>query len=343
MNLKTVLTLLKGGRWRQLLTVQRLLSPFYRLSFLASASACGLLPFLAPCPRSLSEICAALAIDESQAVGLSVWLDLGVRLGELAKETDRYRLAGYLAKQLASPGNDQTAALIEEIVRLHHRLILETPARLQKKQPWTLLEHDASLIARSSRIMEPFVFQVIDWALPKSGPMRLLEVGCGTGTYMHHAALRNPALRAVGIDLDPAVAMSTRQAIATWGLQERLSIEAGDVRSRLYDAPFDVVTLYNVIYYFPETERIELLAKLASFLRPGGRIILSTSCQGGSPGMQVLDICTSNTVGLGGLPSLAEMMDIIRAAGFVDIRFRKAIPGEPYYAFVAIKPNHATT
>ena len=342
MNIQTASSLLKGGQLRLLFGVNRLLSPFYRLSFLAAAASCGLLRLLAPASRSLPEVCAGLAIDESMQDGLAAWLELGVRLGELAKDDDRYRLAGYLARKLASPKHDEVAALVQEIVSFHHRLMLETPARLQKKEPWRLAEHDSELIARSSRIMEPFMFGVIDWALPKSGTQRLLEVGCGAGTYLRYAVQRNPELRAIGIELDPAVAESTRRAVAKWGLAQRITVEAGDVRVRACEAVFDVVTLYNVIYYFPASERIALLAKLASFLKPGGRLILSTSCQGGSPGMQVLDIWMSNTEGLGRLPIDSEVVAQLRSAGFVEIRSKRAIPGEPYYAFVARKPEQQT-
>lgn len=345
MNLQTASSLLKGGQLRLLFRINRLLAPFYRLSFLAAAASCGLLRLLAQAPRSLPEICAGLSIDESMGHGLAAWLELGVRLGELAKEegdNSRYRLAGYLAQKLASPKHDEVAALVQEIVCFHHRLMLETPRRLQKKEPWRLAEHDGELIARSSRIMEPFVFGVIDWALPRSGPQRLLEVGCGAGTYMRYAAQRNPELQAIGIELDPAVAESTRRAVASWGLGQRIAVEAGDVRARPSEAVFDAVTLYNVIYYFPAAERVALLEKLASFLKPGGRLILSTSCQGGSPGMQVLDIWMSNTEGLGRLPIESEVVAQLRSAGFAEVRSKRAIPGEPYYAFVARKPEPQT-
>lgn len=276
MNLQAASSLLKGGRLRLLLSVNQLLSPFYRLSFLAAAASCGLLRLLAPSPRSLREICAGLSIDESMQGGLLAWLDLGVCLGELAKDADRYRLAGYLAWKLASPKYDEVAALVQEIVYFHHRLMLETPVRLQKKEPWRLAEHDGELIARSSRIMEPFVFGVIDWALPKSGPRRLLEVGCGAGTYMRYAVERNPELHAIGIDLDPAVAEKARQAVAKWGLEQRITVES---------------------------------------------------------------VWESNAVGLGGLPKKSEVAEQLRAAGFVDVRVKRAIPGEPYYAFLARKPD----
>ncbi len=339
MNLKTALALTKGGRLRLLWSVTSLFAPFYRMSFVASAAACGLLETLAKEPRSFEALAEDFAPDPSSHAGLRAWLDLGVRLGELAERPDGYRLAGYLSRKLADPANDEVAALVQEVVTFHHRLIVESPKRLRDARPWTLTEHDGALIARSSRIMEPFVFQIIDWALPTNAT-RLLEIGCGAGTYLRYAAEQNLELRAVGVEMDPTVAAATARAIADWGLAERITIESGDVRQRASDESFDAVTLYNVIYYFPVAERVALFAKLASFLQPGGRLIVSTSCQGGSPGMQMLDVWTSSAEGLGRLPTEEELGNQLRDAGFVDVQSKKAIPGEPYFAFVAIKPFH---
>jgi len=346
MNLKTAISLMKGGRLRLLWSVTRLFAPFYRLSFLAAAGSCGLLQLLKDSPRSLDEICAGLSIDAAQKAGLAAWLELGVRLKVLAKAkaqatnsaTETYQLRGNLAQKLADPRYDEVSALAQEIALFHHQLIVETPERLRRGVGFTLAEHDGKLIARSSRILEPFVFAAIDWALPLAGRLHLLEVGCGAGTYMRYAAERSPKLQIVGIDLDPGVAEAARQAVASWGLARRISVEAGDIRARSSEPVFDVVTLYNSIYYFPLQERIPLLSKLASFLKPGGRLILSTSCRGGSLGMQVLDIWTSNTKGLGRLPLLDELCEQLHQAGFIKIESLKVVPGEPYYAFRAEKP-----
>ncbi len=338
MNGKTALALVRGGRLRLLWHVTQLFTPFYRLSFAAAAVRSGLLGLLAAGPRSLDALAAELAPGDGGRASLAAWLDLGVGLGELGLDRHGYRLRGYLVRRLAEVDNDEIAALVEEVATFHHRLIVETPTRLRARRRWEPSEHDGALIARSSRIMEPFVFQAIDWALP-SGPIHLLEVGCGTGTYLRYAAGRNPALRAVGVELQPEVAASSRVAIARWGLHDRVQIETGDVRALASAARFDVVTLYNVIYYLATAERVPFLRMLAARLVPGGRLILTTSCQGGSPGMRVLNLWTSSTPAMGPLPTEAELRVQLGEAGFTDVRFKKVIPGEPYVALHATAPT----
>jgi hypothetical protein len=96
-----------------------------------------------------------------------------------------------------------------------------------------------------------------------------------------------------------------------------------------------MVTLYNAIYYFPREQRVAVFAKLASFLKPGGKLVVSTSCRGGSPGMQVLNLWTSSVDGFGPLPTEDELTAQLQEAGFSALEARRVIPGEDYLAITA--------
>lgn len=337
MNLRTALSFSRRGRLHLLWKVTRLFDPFYRMSFVASAASSGLLALLSGGPRPLDRIAAELAPEPAARAALEAWLEVGARLGELEKGPEGYRLAGALSRALAAAPNDDVAALVEEVARFHHRLILETPPRLRRGELWTTADHDDLLLARSSRILEPFLFEAQDRILPAAGPVRLLDVGCGSGTCMRRAAERNPELQAVGIELDPAVAEAAREAARSRGMQDRITVETGDVRALSGRGAFDVVTLHNVIYYFPVAERTALLGRLSSFLKPGGRLLVTTCCKGGSTGMRLLDLWTSSTAGLGPLPEMDEVVARMRDAGLVEIEAWRAIPGERYFAFTATR------
>ena len=79
--------------------------------------------------------------------------------------------------------------------------------------------------------------------------MRLLEVGCGSGTYIRYATDRNSELTALGLELQPQVADMARRNLAAWGLSDRAEIETGDIRERKPTPVFDLVTLHNNLYY----------------------------------------------------------------------------------------------
>lgn len=339
MELRSAFTLAGGRRLALLWRVSGLLQPFYRIVFVASAVSSGLCALLRGGPQPFERIAIELAPDPAARDGLRAWLELGVALGELDKGPGGYGLEGALSRELAHAANDDVAALLEEVACFHQRLVLETPARLKRGELWTEEDHDACLIARSARILEPFLFAALDSALPASGEVRVLDVGCGAGTYLRRAAVRNPGLRAVGIERSPAVAGAARAAVERGGLADRVAIETGDFREREGDGSFDFAMLLNVIYYFPHRERPDLVAKVASFLKPGGRLLLASSCRGGSEGMRVLDLWCSSTEGFGPLPAREQLTGLLAEAGLADIEVKRAIPGEQYYLVSGRKPG----
>jgi protein-L-isoaspartate O-methyltransferase len=335
MRARTLAELWRRGQLRLLLRATRLATPYYRVAWLAAAARAGLLRRLADAALPLESLASELAPHARDSDGLRTWLDMGVRLRELECREGAYALRGFLARKLADPDNDAIAAILEEVATLHHRLLMETPELLRQGRRLSMDDQDGVLIARSSRLIEPFVQEAIDDAVLSSGPVRLLEVGAGTGTHIRYAAGRNPELTALGLELQPQVADLANQNLREWGLAERASVDKGDVRDRTPEAAFDLVTLHNNIYYFAVEERPALLRHLGGFLTPGGRLLLTTGCAGGSPTMQALDIWSANTEGCGRLPEVDEMEGQLREAGFSEVRSRRLMPGESYYAFQA--------
>jgi SAM-dependent methyltransferase len=259
----------------------------------------------------------------------------GARVGELRLEDDRYSLRGLLARGLAQPKNDAIAAILEEVATLHHTLVLDTPRRLACGQRFTLADQDGVLIARSSPLVRPFVHEAIDEVVPRRGACRLLEVGAGSGTYIRHAAERNPELKALGLELQPEVAEFANANLHEWGVSKRAHVDKGDVRERTPEPVFDIVTFHNNIYYFPVDERVAVLRHAQAFLKPGGTILLTTACSGGGPVGVGLDIWSAGTERCGRLPAPEELVAQMRAAGFVDARTRSLVPGDSYNAFFA--------
>ncbi len=334
MKFSPLFSLVRHGQLKLLWQLGRMLTPLYRASFLSAAASSGLLRLLAAGPMPFERLAGKLAPDPSSGEALEAWLKIGVQLGELQVIKEGYGLRGKLARKLAAAENDPMAALLEEAVSLHYDLIRQLPFRLEKQRRFTLAEQDGQVIARSSRVLEPLVFKAIDSVIPKEGTLKLLEVGCGSGVYIRHAAERNPHLTAVGVELQPEVAEAARRNLEAWGLGQRAEIQVGDIRSSTPEALFDVVTLHNNIYYFPRESRPGLLAFLRGFLKPGGRLVLTTGCQGGSLIMAVLNLWGAATEGCGALPSPQEMVAHLRQGGFTAIRSVKLYPFDQYYAFV---------
>lgn len=336
MFLRPLLRLLREGQLTALVGVGADLKSFYRLTWLAAAGEAGLLNRLAggPVPLdALAELCAAGAQARE---ALEAWVQIGVRLQLLKREPRGYALCG-LARTLALPKNDPALALVEEVAGLHHKLLLATLPKLRSGEFWSLADQDGELIARSSRVLEAFQGEVIRRTFPAHGALRLLEIGCGSGVYLRYAANRNPALTALGVELQPAVAAVARTNLRAWGIEDRVTIEEGDIRTKALAELFDIATLYNNIYYFPVDERVALLEQVASFVRPGGFLLLTTCCQGGSLATEALNLWGAATRGAGRLPSEDEMVSQLRRAGYGRVRTMNLLPGDRFMAFQAFR------
>ncbi|MEW6444263.1 MAG: class I SAM-dependent methyltransferase [bacterium] len=342
MRIRTFLAFVRGGQFGLLFRVGRLLEPFYRVCFLASAASHGVLRALSAGPLPLEALAEHLAPETAaRRDALEAWLQFGVRLRELSLGPGGYRLRGYVSRKLAEAKNDALAALLQEVVTLHHTILFQTPALMGQGKPFTLADQDARLVARSSRILEPLIYEAVDEVIPKRGPVRLLEVGCGSGTYIRHAAERNRDLLAVGVELQSEAAAYARENLRLWGIEGRAAIETGDIRERAPEAAFDVVTLHNNIYYFPLESRVQVLKHLRGFLVPGGRLLLTTGCRGGSVGMEVLNLWGAVTEGCGRLPEPREMDLQMREAGFCSVSGRSLLTGDRFYRFVGSNPGPA--
>jgi len=335
MQFGTLIALAFTPRGWLLARVTRLAAPFLRVTFLSAALSCGLVSMLAGGPLSFEAISEQLAPEGSTRAGLLAWLGLGVRLRVLSMRGDRYELRGWLARSLALRKNDAMAALLEELGSTQHLFVLETPGRLREGRKFRFEDQGAAVTARSSRVLEPFVREAVRRVIPRTGPVRLLEVGCGSGTYMRYAAVLNPQLRAVGLELQAEAAALARRNIDEWKLGERVSVESGDVRSRVPNASFDAVTLHNAINYFTVESRVGLLAHLRAFLKPGGRILLTCGCVPGGVAVEWLNLWGAMTDGCGPFPTAPEMVGQLEQAGFLRVKCRSLIPGAGYYSFAA--------
>jgi SAM-dependent methyltransferase len=341
MTLRTFLSLFRGGQLRVLRSLSKAARDYHRVAFLAAGLSSGVLRRLAVGPVALDALAADLHIDPAMHDGLKAWLQAGVALGEVGRRPAGYVVQGKLSRILTDPNHDAAAAFVEELAYLHNTLITQSPERLRQGQPFSLADQNARLIARSSRLVEPFICEALTGVVPGHGPVKLLEIGCGAAAYIRCAARWNPELTAVGVELQAEAAALATENIARWNLGPRVSIAVGDIRRLTPDPAFDLATLHQNIYYFPVAERTGLLRHVRSFLKTGGRLLLTTVCQGRGSTAAVLDLWGAMTAGCGRLPEAAEMVAQIETAGFAGVTARRLIPGESFYAFVGTNPGGA--
>lgn len=100
---------------------------------------------------------------------------------------------------------------------------------------------------------------------------RVLDVGCGWGSFAIHAAARH-GVEVVGITLSEPQAELARRRVAEAGVADRVEIRVEDYRT-LPGERFDAIASIGMVEHVGASQ-IDVYARaLAALLRPGGRLL----------------------------------------------------------------------
>jgi 2-polyprenyl-3-methyl-5-hydroxy-6-metoxy-1,4-benzoquinol methylase len=106
--------------------------------------------------------------------------------------------------------------------------------------------------------------------------MRVLEIGCGTGTLTAMMAARGAQVS--GIDAAPAMLAEAEKKVAAEGLAEHVSLKYMDaalVGERFPPASFDLIVSTLVFSELTPDEQRYVLEACASLLAPNGRLLIA--------------------------------------------------------------------
>jgi len=100
---------------------------------------------------------------------------------------------------------------------------------------------------------------------------RVLDVGCGWGSFALHAA-REHGVRVTGITLSEPQAALARERAAEAGLADRIDIRVADYRE-LRDAPFDAIASIGMVEHVGNAQIDAYAEQLFRLLKPDGRLL----------------------------------------------------------------------
>jgi cyclopropane-fatty-acyl-phospholipid synthase len=100
---------------------------------------------------------------------------------------------------------------------------------------------------------------------------RLLDLGCGWGGLLVHAAQRH-GVEAVGVSNNADRAELVRRRLRDAGLDDRVEVRLGDF-SDIEDGPYDAIAALETTDHLPGEQVVEYAAAMQQLLRPGGRIV----------------------------------------------------------------------
>lgn len=128
------------------------------------------------------------------------------------------------------------------------------------------------------------------------------------------------------------------QNMETWKLQKKFEIIKGDIRDLPDDiSHFNLITLVNVVYYFPVEQRPELFRFLRSRLSPRGSLVIIMNMQGKDSdfGAANLNMANASIQGVTLLPDPVRLSEQLREGGFSTVKMSNLMPGSSFVGMQA--------
>src|SRR5665213_970961 len=136
------------------------------------------------------------------------------------------------------------------------------------------MTYSCALFSRGARTLEEAQVAKLELVCTKLAlreDERVLDVGCGWGSFALHAASRH-GVRVVGITLSPTQAELARRRVIEAGLEGRVEIRIADYRD-MRDERFDAIASIGMVEHVGASQIDVYAAQLAALLEPGGRLL----------------------------------------------------------------------
>ena len=191
-------------------------------------------------------------------------------LGAAARAAGLTRPPAPPQAELRPRGRRHSAARDARAVRHHYDL----PARFYALFLGESMTYSCALFARGASTLEEAQEQKLELVCTKLGLRageRVLDVGCGWGSFAAHAASRH-GVHVVGITLSEPQAAEARRRAAEAGVADRVDIRVADYRE-LAGESFDAIASIGMVEHVGAVQIDAYARTLAALLPPGGRLL----------------------------------------------------------------------
>ena len=156
-----------------------------------------------------------------------------------------------------------------------------------------------------------------------TAPVKVLDIAAGSGVWGIALAQSSPRVQVTAGDW-PAVLPVTRKIAARYGVADRFTFTAGDLRSADFGSGHHIATLGHILHSEGESASRALLKKTFAALAPGGTILIAEMVpeddRSGPPHALVFAVNMLVNTEAGDTFSFNEIARWLREAGFVSPR-----------------------
>jgi cyclopropane-fatty-acyl-phospholipid synthase len=196
----------------------------------------------------------------------SLWenFDLNERLAKLPK-SDRPRAGLHLVEPVGKPHSRDRD---RQAISYHYDL----PAEFYALWLDSRLVYSCAYFNEAEEKLDSAQVHKLDYICRKlrlRPGERLLDIGCGWGALIMHAA-SNYGVECVGITLSVAQAEVARERLRTAGLNHRCRVEVSDYRDIDHELQYDKIASVGMFEHVGEALLPEYFRRASDLLQPGG-------------------------------------------------------------------------
>jgi len=150
-------------------------------------------------------------------------------------------------------------------------------------------------------------------------PLKMLDVGCGTGVFASKVRAALPHVEVCGVDLVPEM---LRKGQPRWRLDPGhvFPVRGDSERLPFGSRTFDIVTCANSFHHYPHQERA--IAEMRRVLGFGGRLMIIDGYRDSLWGWFIYDVCVAAVEGDVHHASAQRFRDLMSEAGLQSVAQR---------------------
>jgi cyclopropane-fatty-acyl-phospholipid synthase len=136
------------------------------------------------------------------------------------------------------------------------------------------MTYSCAIYSKGAQTLEEAQYAKLDLVASKLGlkaGQRLLDVGCGWGSFAIHAA-KHYGVTVTGVTLSPSQAELAREKVQQAGLSEQIEIRVSDYRE-LPGGSFDAIASIGMSEHVGESQIDSYAKSLFALLKPGGVLL----------------------------------------------------------------------
>jgi ubiquinone/menaquinone biosynthesis C-methylase UbiE len=147
-------------------------------------------------------------------------------------------------------------------------------------------------------------------------PLRILDVGCGTGVFAARIRESLPRAEVWGVDLVRGM-LSKGEDRWRHHASHVTPIQGDSERLPFADGSFDVVTCANSFHHYPHQH--QAVAEMFRVLKPSGRLMLIDGFRDRPWGWFIYDVCVAGVEGAVHHASARRFRELFADAGFQQV------------------------